>query len=661
MNPQSTKFKLRKHGFTLIEALVGMVMVAGGMLAMVTVSDIQSDSNKRARFNSEVERFITDVDVLMRNGAACRQTVMNPGGAVNLAQLQNNVQTINDEAGNTFVNAGDIYDAANGGIARIRGINAVPAPGYAWVNPGIFAFNLEFTIEPSVDLGNTISQFRKTLPAPIYVSIAGGIDDCVTGLDRMLEEVRKETCESMGGTFTPATVNDNVFCTFAGENRGLDPETGNPIPDVALPIPAADSRVLARDFAEETAGNVFYSQYLKNNAAGADQTINGAVAFSGLSGSNGVIITNVGSYPPSNSATSTSDGNIIDFENRVPNFNWINDPANFSELLRHGAAAGNYCDENNTNSIVVLSNAGPICVDAVTLQCPGGTTYLQGFNPDGTAICTPLISGNTSCPDGQSYQLVESAGSLSLQCVACSDSSEWVDTGAPTCSCLGAQEQMQYCVSRCGQPCPGGGSHGDIRRQNTGTCIAPPACGGGTGGACVVGAVCSSDPDCNGGTCSGGPSSCTGTPSTNPGFCGANATPITYGSSSALPRLVTPTCATGAGSQTTCEGLMEQGSTATTYYHCQWAPATCGSMGFDAASCNAVAGCSWTVSGGSCSCPSSSSSSGPTPSSSGGSCSGYSDFDMCGSTCLGKPLLLPVPTTCCSGEPDYPGPNAPCE
>ena len=480
-------FLLKKDGFSIVEALVAMGMIAVGMLAMVEVSEIQSKDQQRVAIWSNVDQVTSNIHTILQNDQGCANTVLR-NTVTSPANINNNINVIFDGSNNRVYGVGDSFPQQGFTIAAIT---AVPFQGYGYPNAGPngeYAFNvrIDFQIDSQAKINAMRNLVSRTLPEPIYVHVennAGVYEavECLSAMGRLLAEMKRDACESLGGEFGVVDPNEpRVWCTLPGSDRtnriaADDPESA------AVGTPNYKRFTVARDQGINTStngeanffNNASYARYLvaDSSRTGGTQTVQSSLTFDdgGGSNGNGVVVNGMrGSFT-----------NLADLQDSVPNTSWL--AANFINLMRQGDSSA-ICAPGENPVITSNNPTGITCTTTAELQCAPGE-YLQGIRVDGSALCLPIVSPDT-CGEGETGDLVMNGGTLEIRCNTCSSrSGRWENVSSQAegaCGCDGSFQQLQICVTRCGGRCLDRAGNEVITegatRINVGSCIRPAGC-----------------------------------------------------------------------------------------------------------------------------------------------------------------------------------------
>lgn len=419
--------KRSKSGFTLVEAMVAMGLVVMGGVAMMKVSQTQSDSDIRIQTSQAVNLEVHKFKLALEDTGVCEKNFVSNIGS--MGQIESKFQGGILDAGGKMISLTSSKYIKNARYEVIEP-SSWPAPGD--IGEVFFKVKVHFTtVEQALDQAIVIEPgvFLETDKNAI-------VRTCLTPMKRKLREMQKRLCHEMGGVYDIKSSGEKgVFCKLGNS-------------------PPTPSSGISQTYLENFS---FAPRYLQMNFSG-HQRIYGPVSFSRLSPSNSsanLRLKNTGSYPGD--------------EQRAFSYEWWH--ANYIKVLKQIPDQKRLCD--GPGEMLLLTNQGARCLNISTdLRCDqsSGPSYLRGYDRDGNKVCVPLL-GSTGVCKGEG-SLVVKDGRLHYECNSTAPSckpvdGQWQAVSPPQKTCL---DGRLYVAATCvGRACGGKDCIGPARVE-VGTC-----------------------------------------------------------------------------------------------------------------------------------------------------------------------------------------------
>lgn len=450
------------RGFTLIEIMVAMGVMALGALGVMQMAKIQSDVQRKSKELIGSAQVINIIQRHLSRQESCERTfgAASPLAGSNFDDNTAVNQVISVSGGVLARQGAPLYPGNMGEAGNVNSVvitnmtiqgRELGVPNVN--NEQVVSFFLEVTTQRLGDNLNGGAPLQRTarLPFPIQVRrdlTTNTAIECVNEITSAAETVKMETCSSVGGIYEPPT----GLCRLE---------------DYQNPVAPSDTTLTS-------------IEYLRNRF---DSFI-GFLRDSGTFALSTNPVTSLSQRLTMDAPAGGLGANLID--------NNPNPPAALTDAISRGDVQSPLLGPNCPAGQMGLFVGGRLtCRDLSCASSGGVPRYLKGISATGDAICRDLVtlaSGSPgNCPYGGSLT-VSSSGTLEYVCGACT----------PTLSC--AQVALNICVGQpasdsCGNTCPG--------TRTTG-------CGGSTGGTtgggappCNAGASCTSNAQCGSGTCVG--------------------------------------------------------------------------------------------------------------------------------------------------------------
>lgn len=369
----------RMKGFSLAEVMIAIGILGAVSLGVMRLVRMQSDQQKKSETEFELNTVFTNLTQHLQNSESCRTTLSALGNITtnkNITQIKNRngsvIYEINKPYGGRNATSGPVV------IEKMEILDTLLSP--LTITPSVITAGntghgqlvLNITFRRDSKMVTGLKKISRTLPLSVELNSSYTVTKCFTAYENATESAMAVACDSIKGSFNPAT----DMCELT-----------------AFSFPSNVTDFLPPDDPSMAISTDYLQSALNNTSDPTRTRFNMERRYVNTTGD-----TMTGELNLSTSGKKTTSENIrattqVCVEGRCRDF------------TRKECPAGQILLRINGDGSIACKSLG---------VCPANQ-YLSGLNADGSAKCVAL--NGATCPAGQYVVSIAANGSVTCAAV----------------------------------------------------------------------------------------------------------------------------------------------------------------------------------------------------------------------------------------------------